>query len=130
MIWGCRSDSRELPCGTHALNGRRSATVYGRASSSVRESSLSSVRPTLDASRRTTWRKSSFSGDGGGGNCVEVKFSGCSVLIRDSKYLRDPANDPARQPVVAVPLQEWDVFLRMAVDATLVLPGLRGQRSR
>ncbi|MTE12790.1 DUF397 domain-containing protein [Nocardia sp. CT2-14] len=57
------------------------------------------------------WRKSSRSGDGGGGNCVEVLLTDEAVLIRDSKYLRDPANDPAHQPVVSVPGPQWDAFL-------------------
>ncbi|WP_369640680.1 DUF397 domain-containing protein, partial [Nocardia sp. JMUB6875] len=61
--------------------------------------------------REYEWRKSSYSGDGGGGNCVEVLFAADTVLIRDSKYLRDSANDPAGQPIVGVSGAEWDVFL-------------------
>ncbi|MTK30255.1 DUF397 domain-containing protein [Nocardia seriolae] len=57
------------------------------------------------------WRKSSRSGDGGGGNCVEVLLADEAVLIRDSKYLRDSANDPAAQPIIGVSGVEWDVFL-------------------
>ena len=43
------------------------------------------------------WRTSTFSGNNGGA-CVEVKFAGAMVLMRDSKYLRNPANDPASWP--------------------------------
>ncbi|MEU0539635.1 DUF397 domain-containing protein [Nocardia sp. NPDC005978] len=55
------------------------------------------------------WFKSSRSNDGP--NCVEVAFDGDLVLIRDSKYLRDPANDPARQPMLAVSGAVWAAFL-------------------
>jgi hypothetical protein len=32
-----------------------------------------------------TWRKSSRSGQGSNGNCVEVAFAGPAVAVRDSK---------------------------------------------
>ncbi|WP_067818179.1 DUF397 domain-containing protein [Nocardia inohanensis] len=74
----------------------------------------------FDAAARTEpqdgWRKSSYSGDGGGGNCVEVRLAEVAVLIRDSKYLRDPANDPAAQPIISLAGPEWDAFLS-AIDA-------------
>ncbi|MFE6857605.1 DUF397 domain-containing protein [Nocardia sp. NPDC057668] len=57
-----------------------------------------------------SWRTSSYSGSNGG-ECVEVAFDGDLVLIRDSKYLRDPANDPARQPMLAVSGAVWAAFL-------------------
>ncbi|MBF6086213.1 DUF397 domain-containing protein [Nocardia cyriacigeorgica] len=60
------------------------------------------------------WIKSSRSN--ANQNCVEVRFDGDVVLIRDSKYLRDPANDPADQPIIAVPLAVWPEFLSAAVD--------------
>lgn len=60
------------------------------------------------------WRKSSASGDGGGGNCVEARFDGRQVLVRDSKYLRWPQNDPAAQPMVSVRADQWPVFLEAA----------------
>lgn len=69
-----------------------------------------SSRPVLGA----TWRKSSASGDGGGGNCVEVRFDGRTVFIRDSKYLRSIGNDPAAQPVVVIDADVWPVFLEAA----------------
>jgi hypothetical protein len=58
------------------------------------------------------WRKSSHSQ--GSEHCVEVRFTDDSVYVRDSKYLRDPANDPAAQPIIAVPADEWDSFLQLA----------------
>jgi len=71
------------------------------------------------------WRKSSYSGSNGG-ECVEVAFDGDRVLIRDSKYLRDPSNDPAKQPIIAQPADSWPAFLRLAAVGTAVqVPGLR-----
>ncbi|MQY21583.1 DUF397 domain-containing protein [Nocardia macrotermitis] len=70
-----------------------------------------------DASVRTNrsdWFKSSFSKDAT--SCVEVRFDGGAVLIRDSKYLRDPANDPARQPVISVHINMWSQFLSNVVE--------------
>lgn len=48
-------------------------------------------------------------------SCVEVRWATDKVLIRDSKYQRDPANNPADQPFIAVPLRIWDTFLQKAV---------------
>lgn len=66
-----------------------------------------------DSSPRVGWFKSSRSNNGGG--CVEVKFDGDSVLIRDSKYLRNPINDPASQPIITVPAIKWKGFLENVV---------------
>lgn len=53
------------------------------------------------------WRKSSRSGqDGSNGACVEVAFSGLSVVVRDSK-------SPG-QGTIAVPQSGWTGFLRVA----------------
>ncbi|WP_329414640.1 DUF397 domain-containing protein [Nocardia vinacea] len=60
----------------------------------------------------TGWFKSSWSSETQ--SCVEVKFDGDLVLIRDSKYLRDPANDPTAQPTIAVLAEDWNAFLRAA----------------
>lgn len=57
----------------------------------------------------TMWRKATRSG--GNGNCVEVKSDGTTVLIRDSKYLRDPSNDPERQPIIAITPAQWQSFV-------------------
>ncbi|ATL66160.1 DUF397 domain-containing protein [Nocardia terpenica] len=58
------------------------------------------------------WRKSSFSQ--GSDHCVEVQFTDAAVSIRDSKYLRNPANDPAAQPIITVPTEHWGMFLQLA----------------
>ncbi|MGH3929739.1 MAG: DUF397 domain-containing protein [Pseudonocardiaceae bacterium] len=52
---------------------------------------------------RATWRKSSHSNGGGGGECVEVAELRNQVAMRDSK---DPAG-----PVLAVTTAEWSAFL-------------------
>jgi len=68
---------------------------------------------------RHEWRKSSYSG-GNGGECVEVRFTPGSVQVRDSKYLRDPANDPASQPIITVPIADWPSFLTVSSDHSAV----------
>ena len=55
------------------------------------------------------WFKSSRSANNG--TCVEIRFDGDMVLVRDSKYLRDPRNNPATQPIVTVSVDEWTAFL-------------------
>ncbi|WP_063062220.1 DUF397 domain-containing protein [Nocardia sienata] len=59
---------------------------------------------------RLHWRTSSYSGTNGG-QCVQVAFGSQTVFIRDSKYLRDPANDPAVQPIIAIDSTLWPRFL-------------------
>ncbi|MEV6771310.1 DUF397 domain-containing protein [Nocardia sp. NPDC051030] len=59
--------------------------------------------------RTTGWFKSAHSDHGAA--CVEVRFDGDLVLIRDSKYLREPGNDPAAQPIIAVSVAAWDAFI-------------------
>jgi uncharacterized protein DUF397 len=49
------------------------------------------------------WRKSSYSGDGNNGNCVEVAFAGPEVAVRDSKNTG---------PQLAFPAEAWKRFLR------------------
>ncbi|MGK8521276.1 DUF397 domain-containing protein [Nocardia asteroides] len=58
---------------------------------------------------RTGWFTSTRSNNGN--QCVEVRFDGDAVLIRDSKYRRDPANRPADEPVITVTAAEWTAFL-------------------
>lgn len=78
---------------------------------------------TAHSTPRSGWFKSSFSKEST--SCVEVKFSGDTVLIRDSKYLRDPANDPADQPVIAVRSGDWAAFLESVTGQISELqPGL------
>jgi hypothetical protein len=52
------------------------------------------------------WFKSSRSGSGEN-NCVETRFDGPTVRIRDSKY----QGDPAAQPVITVTTRQWAQFL-------------------
>ncbi|MGV9663744.1 DUF397 domain-containing protein [Nocardia niigatensis] len=61
------------------------------------------------------WRKSSYSGSNGG-ECVEVAFGTERVFIRDSKYLREPANDPAEQPLIAIDSANWPSFLGSVLE--------------
>ncbi|WNV89252.1 DUF397 domain-containing protein [Umezawaea sp. Da 62-37] len=49
------------------------------------------------------WRKSSYSGGGTNGNCVEVAFVGDVVAIRDSK---NPAVG-----MLLIPAEHWRSFL-------------------
>lgn len=58
---------------------------------------------------RTGWFTSTRSNNGN--QCVEVRFDGDAVLIRDSKYRRDPANRTAEEPVITVTAAEWTAFL-------------------
>ena len=46
-----------------------------------------------------------------GNQCVEVRFDGAEVSIRDSKFRRDPANRPKREPVITVDARIWTEFL-------------------
>jgi hypothetical protein len=62
----------------------------------------------ISAGRR--WFKSSFSKDAT--TCVEVRFAGTSVLVRDSKY----QGDPDIQPTIAIPVGAWEHFLTIATD--------------
>ena len=47
------------------------------------------------------WRKSSRSGGGSGGNCVEIALNGSKARVRDSKN--------RTESVIAVP--EWAAFI-------------------
>jgi hypothetical protein len=60
------------------------------------------------------WRKAQRSGQNG--NCVEVNSDGTTVLIRDSKYLRDSNKDPATQPIIAITAQQWLAFLAAVTE--------------
>ncbi|MBQ0986928.1 DUF397 domain-containing protein [Streptomyces sp. F63] len=51
------------------------------------------------------WRKSSYSGSGGG-QCVEVAVGPGAVRVRDSK--------DRRGPVLAVAADEWSAFVEFA----------------
>ncbi|MFI7004081.1 DUF397 domain-containing protein [Nocardia sp. NPDC050175] len=57
----------------------------------------------------TDWFRSTRSNNGN--QCVEVRFDGDAVLVRDSKYRRNPANPPADEPIITVTAPEWTAFL-------------------
>ncbi|MQY20437.1 DUF397 domain-containing protein [Nocardia macrotermitis] len=54
-----------------------------------------------------SWRKSSYSGTNGG-NCVEVRFNGRGVQVRDSK---DKSG-----PVLSFTPGEWDTFVAKTIQ--------------
>ncbi len=57
----------------------------------------------------TGWFTSSRTNNGN--QCVEVRFDGAAVLIRDSKYRRDPAHRLDDEPIITVTATEWMRFL-------------------
>ncbi|GAB2649852.1 DUF397 domain-containing protein [Nocardia goodfellowii] len=59
----------------------------------------------------TGWFTSSRSNNGN--QCVEVRFDGDAVLIRDSKYRRNPANRLADEPIITVTASQWNSFLKL-----------------
>lgn len=59
----------------------------------------------------TDWFTSTRSNNGN--QCVEVRFDGDAVLIRDSKYRRNPANRPAEEPVITVTASLWTSFINL-----------------
>ncbi len=63
----------------------------------------------VDPLGRSEWFTSSFTN--GSQACVEVRFHDDLVSIRDSKYRRDPAHDPHREPVITVTAGQWTAFL-------------------
>lgn len=67
----------------------------------------SDVHPPLPT-RTDLWFKSSFSGDSA--CCVEVKL-GHEILVRDSKYQRNLANDLNNQPILQFTPNEWAAFV-------------------
>ncbi len=66
----------------------------------------------MEESVALRWRKSSYSGNGGG-NCVEVASGRRGVLVRDSK---DPAGPP-----LAVGGNAWSSFVQGIKDGEFVL---------
>lgn len=59
----------------------------------------------------TGWYTSTRSNNGN--QCVEIRFDGDAVLIRDSKYRRNPANRPADEPIITVTASVWTAFLAL-----------------
>lgn len=61
----------------------------------------------LASSRETSWFKSTYSG-GNGGSCVEVRGTGETVEVRDTKDRQGPA--------LAFTPEEWRAFIAGAKD--------------
>ena len=55
---------------------------------------------------------------------MEVNFNGGRVLIRDSKYRRDPANDPVLEPTISTTDVEWMSFLDQVMDSSVACSAL------
>ncbi|MFF2085696.1 DUF397 domain-containing protein [Nocardia sp. NPDC058176] len=55
------------------------------------------------------WFTSSRSNNGN--QCVEVRFDGDVVQIRDSKFRRNPLNVGLDEPIITVPTELWTEFL-------------------
>lgn len=66
-------------------------------------------RPTPTAATSGHWFKSTFSDNAA--SCVEVRFTTNHVHIRDSKYRRNPTNNPTHEPVITITPTEWAEFL-------------------
>ncbi|WP_306364533.1 DUF397 domain-containing protein [Nocardia sp. CC227C] len=70
----------------------------------------------------TGWFTSSRTNNGN--QCVEVRFDGAAVLIRDSKYRRDPAHRPDDEPVITVTATEWMRFIASVTGRSSAPPAL------
>lgn len=55
------------------------------------------------------WFKSSYSN--GAASCIEVRFVGDVVQVRDTKFRRDPASADTTQPTLQVDATHWRRFL-------------------
>ncbi|MFE3320231.1 DUF397 domain-containing protein [Nocardia sp. NPDC059195] len=55
------------------------------------------------------WFTSSRSNNGN--QCVEVRFDGNVVQVRDSKFRRNPMNTGAAEPIITVDAPVWTAFL-------------------
>lgn len=74
-------------------------------------------------SRLSRWTTSTFSGNQGGA-CVEVKVDGDMMLVRDTKFRRNPANHGQVQPQIEIPVSLWpDVCERTIAMSSFVVPG-------
>jgi hypothetical protein len=67
--------------------------------------------------RLNDWTTSSFSGNNGGA-CVEVKIEADAVLLRDSKFRRDPSNRGRTQPHIEIPVRVWAELCERTISMT------------
>ncbi|MEV6770849.1 DUF397 domain-containing protein [Nocardia sp. NPDC051030] len=54
-----------------------------------------------------------------GNQCVEVRFHGDAVLIRDSKYRRNPEHRLDIEPIITVTATEWMSFLGVVLGSSV-----------
>ena len=66
----------------------------------------------------TSWFKSTFSKDAN--SCVEVRFVGELIQVRDSKYL----GPEAEQPIITMPATEWATVLDLSWSRTTGAAGV------
>ncbi|WP_406279121.1 DUF397 domain-containing protein [Nocardia sp. NBC_00881] len=71
----------------------------------------------ISNTRLDEWKTSTFSGNNGGA-CVEVKIDGDKVLVRDTKFRRNPANTSETQPQIEIPAGLWPEVCNRAVSMT------------
>ncbi|NNH73901.1 DUF397 domain-containing protein [Nocardia uniformis] len=76
----------------------------------------------------TGWFTSSRTNNGN--QCVEVRFDGDAVLIRDSKYRRDPAHRPDEEPIITVSTHEWTHFIDFVTGRATTPPTLTCHTTR
>ncbi|MFE1594638.1 DUF397 domain-containing protein [Nocardia sp. NPDC058705] len=62
------------------------------------------------------WFTSSRSNNGN--QCVEVRFDGDAVQIRDSKFRRNPMNVGLDEPIITVDTALWTAFLHSLLTTT------------
>ncbi|WP_028478917.1 DUF397 domain-containing protein [Nocardia sp. CNY236] len=70
----------------------------------------------LSATTHLNWFKATSSSSSS--SCVEVADAGRVVLVRDSKFLRDPHNQDRAtdQPTIGIPASRWREFLNLVVN--------------
>lgn len=65
---------------------------------------------------RLNWIKATRSSSSS--SCVEVAPAGPVMLVRDSKFLNNPANQGLehQQPIIEIPTSRWSHFLQLVLD--------------
>ena len=61
------------------------------------------------------WFKASYSN--GCGACVEVRYDGNMVSVRDSKYRLDADRDLASEPIISLTSTAWRAFLHAVAES-------------